>query len=178
MGDNRTLDRFPGSDRGGLRPDGLHESFVHPGRVLTGHRWHLPGLATLRHQWPRQLLPAPHIVADAGRLVGVLGYRHTCCFLPGRSHQGTITDPFPFSPWYRVLPALATGLVIGPIEELGWRGVALPLLQRRFAPLWSSLILGGIWGLWHLPAFFLSKSPQGAWSFGSFFMVSWRSQSF
>ncbi len=83
-------------------------------------------------------------------------------FYLGAAIKGTITDPFPFSPWYGVLPALAMGLVIGPIEELGWRGLALPLLQRRYAPLWSSLILGGIWGLWHLPAFFLSGSPQSA----------------
>jgi len=92
------------------------------------------------------------------------------CFYLGAAIKGTITDPFPFSPWYGVLPALATGLVIGPIEEFGWRGVALPLLQRRFAPLGSSLILGVIWGLWHLPAFFLSGSPQSAWSFGPFFI--------
>jgi len=91
-------------------------------------------------------------------------------FYLGAAIKGTITDPFPFSPWYGVLPALATGLVIGPIEELGWRGLALPLLQRRYAPLWSSLILGGIWGLWHLPAFFLSGSPQSAWSFGPYFV--------
>jgi uncharacterized protein len=91
-------------------------------------------------------------------------------FYLGAAIKGNITDPFPFSPWYGVLPALATGLVIGPIEELGWRGVALPLLQRRFAPLWSSLILGGVWGLWHLPAFFLSGSPQSAWSFGPYFV--------
>jgi len=63
-------------------------------------------------------------------------------FYLGAAIKGTITDPFSFSPWYTVLPALATGLVIGPIEELGWRGLALPLLQRRYAPLWSSLILG------------------------------------
>jgi membrane protease YdiL (CAAX protease family) len=91
-------------------------------------------------------------------------------FYLGAAIKGNITDPFPFSPWYGVLPALATGLIIGPVEEFGWRGVALPLLQRRYAPLWSSLILGLIWGLWHLPAFFLSKSPQSAWSFGPFFI--------
>jgi hypothetical protein len=91
-------------------------------------------------------------------------------FYLGSAIKGTINDPFPFSPWYAILPALATGLVIGPIEELGWRGLALPLLQRRYAPLWSSLILGGIWGLWHLPAFFLSGSPQSAWSFGPYFI--------
>jgi membrane protease YdiL (CAAX protease family) len=91
-------------------------------------------------------------------------------FYLGAAIKGPILDPFPFSPWYAVIPALATGLVIGPVEELGWRGVALPLLQQRFAPLWSSLILGSIWGLWHLPAFFLSGSPQSAWSFGPYFI--------
>jgi len=91
-------------------------------------------------------------------------------FYLGAVIKGTITDPFPFSPWYGVLPALVTGLVIGPVEELGWRGVALPLLQRHLAPLFASLILGMIWGLWHLPAFFLSGSPQSAWSFGPYFI--------
>lgn len=52
---------------------------------------------------------------------------------------------FPFSPWYGVLAALAMAVFIGPIEELGWRGVALPLLQRRYAALWSGLILGAFW---------------------------------
>lgn len=82
--------------------------------------------------------------------------------------QGTAIDPFPFSPWYDVLPALAAALLIGPVEELGWRGVALPLLQRRLAPLWAGLILGVIWGLWHLPAFLLGGTPQSAWSFGPY----------
>lgn len=44
-------------------------------------------------------------------------------------------------------------------EEIGWRGFALPrLLQKRNA-LFSSLILGVIWGLWHLPRFFIQGSP-------------------
>jgi CAAX protease family protein len=85
----------------------------------------------------------------------------------GAAANGTMTE-FPFSPWYDVLPALAAALLIGPIEELGWRGVALPLLQRRFAPLWAGLILGAIWGFWHLPAFLLSGTPQSAWSFGPY----------
>jgi hypothetical protein len=90
------------------------------------------------------------------------------CKYLGAAIKGTAGEPFPFSPWYAVLPALVTALLIGPVEEFGWRGVALPLLQRRFAPLWASLILGVIWGVWHLPAFLLAGTPQSAWSFGPY----------
>jgi membrane protease YdiL (CAAX protease family) len=86
----------------------------------------------------------------------------------GAAITGAIRDPFPFSPWYKLLPALALALLIGPVEEFGWRGVALPVLQRRFAPLWASLILGAFWGLWHLPAFLLSGTPQSGWIFGPY----------
>ena len=85
----------------------------------------------------------------------------------GAALNGTITD-FPFDPWYGVLPMFAAALLIGPVEEIGWRGVALPLLQRRYSPLWASLILGAFWGFWHLPAFLLSGTEQSAWSFGPF----------
>ena len=85
----------------------------------------------------------------------------------GAAFNGTAGD-FPFSPWYGLLPVMAIALFIGPVEELGWRGVALPLLQRRFAPLWSALILGAFWAVWHAPAFLLSGTPQGAWSFGPY----------
>lgn len=40
-------------------------------------------------------------------------------------------------------------------EETGWRGYALPQLQRRFSPLASSLILSVVWFGWHLPQFWV-----------------------
>lgn len=83
---------------------------------------------------------------------------------------GTITDPFPYVPWYTVLPALLMMLILGPIEEFGWRGLALPLLQRRFTPLWASLIVGTIWGVWHLPAFLIGGTPHSEWVFAEFFI--------
>ncbi len=88
----------------------------------------------------------------------------------GAAIKGSISDPFPFNPWYQVIPAMAISLFIGPIEEFGWRGLAQPLLQRKFSPFWAGLILGCIWGTWHIPAFLLSGSPQSAWSFGPYFI--------
>jgi membrane protease YdiL (CAAX protease family) len=61
-------------------------------------------------------------------------------------------------------------ILIGPIEELGWRGVALPLLQRRLRPLGAAIVLGVVVALWHTPAFFLSGTKQAAWAFWPFFL--------
>jgi membrane protease YdiL (CAAX protease family) len=88
----------------------------------------------------------------------------------GAAVKGTLSDPFPFSPWYLALPALGHALILGPIEEFGWRGFALPLLQRKYAPFWAGLILGVIWALWHIPSFLASGMPQSTWSAGPFFL--------
>jgi uncharacterized protein len=48
-------------------------------------------------------------------------------------------------------------------EEIGWRGFALPRLQKRHNALLATLIVGTLWGLWHFPLIFLagpmSESP-------------------
>lgn len=56
------------------------------------------------------------------------------------------------------LPAyLGTFLLVvtigGGFEEPGWRGFALPRLQAQRSPLKATLILGLVWGGWHLPLY-------------------------
>lgn len=70
-------------------------------------------------------------------------------------------------PWeYSLPPAMIVpiGLLIWLLgalpEEYGWRGYALPRLLKGNSPLVASLILGLIWGLWHLPLHFISTSTQ------------------
>ena len=49
----------------------------------------------------------------------------------------------------------------GPLgEEYGWRGFALTRLQKKWSAWLSSLVLGLIWGLWHLPLHFMENTTQ------------------
>jgi membrane protease YdiL (CAAX protease family) len=53
-------------------------------------------------------------------------------------------------------------------EELGWRGFLLPRLQEKFNALISTLIVGVIWALWHLPLWTLEGQVWEAvpyWAF-------------
>jgi uncharacterized protein len=94
-------------------------------------------------------------------------------YYAGSAVKGNLLDgPLPFSGVGEMFGAMAFMLILGPAEELGWRGVALPLLQRHLAPIWAGLLLGLIWGLWHLPAFFLSGTPQSAWGLTPFVIGS------
>lgn len=50
----------------------------------------------------------------------------------------------------------------GPFEELGWRGYALPMLQRKH-PAWrAALILGLFWAVWHFPALLMDSLMSGS----------------
>jgi membrane protease YdiL (CAAX protease family) len=54
--------------------------------------------------------------------------------------------------WPDLLPRFVfIFLFIGLGEETGWRGFALPELQKRFSPLLASLVIGVFWAAWHIP---------------------------
>jgi membrane protease YdiL (CAAX protease family) len=61
-------------------------------------------------------------------------------------------------------------LIVG--EELGWRGYALPRLLAKRSALAASLILGVLWGAWHLPTFFVPGAPQYGLPFSAFVLLT------
>lgn len=124
------------------------------------------GFAALRRYLSRLLLwrcsPACYLLL----LVGI-----PLIFIAGSLLKGNLfSESLPFAGFGPLLTAMAFMLLLGPVEEFGWRGLALPLLQRRLAPAWAGLVLGLVWGVWHLPAFFLSGTPQSAWGFMPFLL--------
>ena len=67
-----------------------------------------------------------------------------------------------FRPIENLLPLAALVLLLVPFEEIGWRGYLLPRIANRFGLLTSSLIVGVIWALWHLPLFWYREGFQGS----------------
>jgi hypothetical protein len=83
---------------------------------------------------------------------------------------GPVLAPIPPQGVGTMIAILFMMLFLGPIEEFGWRGVAQPILQRHMAPIWAGIVIGMIWGFWHLPAFFLSGTVFAGWNFLPFFV--------
>jgi membrane protease YdiL (CAAX protease family) len=74
------------------------------------------------------------------------------------------------SVWGPVLVGAVIVVVNGFGEETGWRGFALPALQRRFDPLTAMLVLAVIWAGWHAPMFLVLTSFR---DFGPAVAVGW-----
>ncbi|MEU4561024.1 type II CAAX endopeptidase family protein [Actinoplanes sp. NPDC023936] len=69
-----------------------------------------------------------------------------------------------------VMQVLTSGLA----EEPGWRDFAQPRLQDRFGPMAGALILGPLWGAWHLPLFLTEWAgwPDVTWLMPAEFVLS------
>jgi len=67
--------------------------------------------------------------------------------------QFALVDDFSFAGGGIV--ALLTIILAALLEELGWRGYAEDAIAFYFCWWKESLIFGVVWGLWHLPLFFI-----------------------
>ncbi len=83
----------------------------------------------------------------------------------GESAASFISDPS------NHLLTLAIISLVPFFEELGWRGYAQDLLQTKCSAVTASLILGGVWSLWHLPASFIPGTYQANLGIGT--LESW-----
>jgi len=90
--------------------------------------------------------------------VAGLGLRAALGIVPAVPAGSALATTLAEGGWVRVLltfPLLLLLACFGSplLEEPGWRGVALPRVHRRMAAAWAALLVGAIWGLWHIPLF-------------------------
>ena len=69
-----------------------------------------------------------------------------------------VMPPVDLSPYF--IFGSMVNFLANTCEEIGWRGFALPHLQKRYNALISTLIVGTLWSLWHLPLVFLVGNPM------------------
>ena len=78
-----------------------------------------------------------------------------------------INKPFSILSFVVNLPFL---IVLGGLEELGWRGILQPKVEKIVSYLLSILIIATIWNFWHLPLWFMIGSVQSSFPFWLYFV--------
>lgn len=83
------------------------------------------------------------------------------------STGGTLPEPALLAQPLAILPTfLFIFFLQGPVpEEFGWRGYLLDHFQHRYNALASSLVVGVIWAVWHLPLFLMGYLPFPFWAY-------------
>ncbi len=77
------------------------------------------------------------------------------------------------APIILAIPYFFLMLVIGGgQEEFGWRGYAQEPLQEKIGIIPASLVIGVIWGIWHLPLWFMTGDLHSAYSFLAFVIMT------
>ena len=73
----------------------------------------------------------------------------------------------PQMPWYAApIVMLSATIIGGGNEELGWRGIMQPELEKSFPFPIATLITGCVWMAWHVPLWFVEGTSQQGINFG------------
>ncbi|MDF2985290.1 MAG: putative amino terminal protease [Eubacterium sp.] len=72
------------------------------------------------------------------------------------------------NPWYLFILFIPMMVIGGGLEEIGWRGILQPLLEKKFTFLTAAVIEGIIWSLWHLPLWLVPNTSQSSMDFTAF----------
>jgi uncharacterized protein len=69
------------------------------------------------------------------------------------------------------LAGIGFGIPAGFLEEIGWTGYAFPKMCEKMSPLTAGMLLGLLWGSWHLPVidFLGTAAPHGRYLVPYFF---------
>lgn len=132
---------------GGLAPSlaALLTSFLIGGTTATGH---------LLHGLTRWRAPPLHYALALG-------------IVPGTTILITTLLPLVVGPLKPADPSIMAMAAIWPImaalgEELGWRGFLFPRLVKPYGLVGAAVVVGIIWGVWHLPADFVGLKGYGS----------------
>lgn len=76
-------------------------------------------------------------------------------------------------PWYLIpVVFLQAVFIYGGEEELGWRGTMQPLLEKKYKFSIATSITGVVWGIWHIPLWFVTGSSQQNMNFFLFLIFA------
>ncbi len=104
------------------------------------------------------------IHAAAHYLAPVFGFEVANSLLP---------ENLPVPPIILSIPYFLLMLFIGGgQEEYGWRGYALDPLQEKLGSNQASLIIGFVWGIWHLPLWIMPGEPHSTYPFIAFLIMT------
>jgi membrane protease YdiL (CAAX protease family) len=91
-------------------------------------------------------------------LIAIFGtplvYLVAASFVLGMAPLEVLIEEWPLIFTSYVPKVVMVFLIVSLWEEIGWMGFALPRLQDRYGPLMATVVLGVMWALWHLPAYF------------------------
>ena len=94
----------------------------------------------------------------------------TACAVAAARYAG---DDAPFTPSQAIPIAIGMQIITGAVgEEVGWRGFLLPRLRQEYGPVTAAWVMGSLWSVWHLPAWFVPWLPHRTFPLASTLMMT------